>query len=62
MDDRDTVECPPLMAAGEIFVRKRTIRMRRAIAALARPRRLRTWWLALVLAAVALALLVTLRP
>jgi hypothetical protein len=60
MDERDTVECPPLMAAGEICIRKRTVRMRRAITALVRPRRGRVWWLAIVLGAVALAAAVTL--
>ena len=66
MDDRDTVETPPLMAAGEIFLRKATTRMaramkplrvRQAIAALRRPHRRWLWWLlaaTLVLAALSL--------
>jgi hypothetical protein len=60
MDERDTVECPPLMAAGEIVVRKRTVRMRRAITALVRPRRVHAWWLALAVVAFVLALALTL--
>jgi hypothetical protein len=66
MDDRDTVETPPLMAAGEIFLRKATTRMaramkplrvRQAIAALRRPRQRWLWWVlaaGVVLAAIAL--------
>jgi len=62
MDDRDTVETPPLMAAGEIFLRKATARMvrmmkplrvRQAIAALQRPQRRWLWWV--VAAGVVLA-------
>ena len=66
MDDRDTVETPPLMAAGEIFLRKATARMvrmmkplrvRQAVAALRRPHRRWLWWVlaaAVALAAIAL--------
>jgi len=66
MDERDTVENPPLMAAGEIFLRKTTkrlaramkpLRVRQAVAALRRPRVRWLWWMlgaAVVLAAIAL--------
>jgi len=66
MDDRDTVETPPMMAAGEIFLRKATkrmaramkpLRVRRAIAALRRPRVHWLWWVlgaAVVVTALAL--------
>ena len=65
MDQRDTVETPPLMAAGELTLRKVTARLRRAmkplrvrvaIAALTRPRSARTWWTVAVVVAAALAI------